>query len=448
MKRYWRTAVVLLMVTGAVCAGLRCFLTSPFLARQVAGHLHCRFGLAVTVEGIRVGLGGTTLYNVHLAGDDGHLPLLRVDRLQTDLTLWKLLRGQTTPQEITLQGAHLTLCFDQSGEWVAPLPGTAPALPRAHLRAGQLTLQREGWAKLEISGIDAEITDEGRLVVSGALHDTAWKGWKFHGTLGGAESSLTLRSDGDVPLSPALLQSIPFVAADVWKHVRYTGLTAVEVRLAHRTRDDATHYLVRLRPQRAVIEVPELDLVCTDVRGDVLIEDGKVLLAGLGGNALRGAVRVAGSFDFTGEEAVFRGRLDWQDVDLTTYLPEAPPARVNRGTAVVCGTIAGIWGGEGAIVLQRCELVHDDGPARDGNAVRLLVAGSVTRQGRLDLKATARPPHAPPEARAQLLCDALSQLLVHVRVTGTVERPAYQFHPLPQLSADARRFLLPHSNRD
>jgi hypothetical protein len=444
MKLYRRTAVVFLIVAGVAFAGLRYFLTSPFLARQVAGHLRSRFGLAVTVEGIRVGFGGTTLYNVHLAGDDGHLPLLRVDRLETDLTLWKLLLGQTTPQEITLQGAHLTLCFDQSGEWVAPLPGAAPALPRAHLRAGQLTLRREGWSTLAISGIDAEITDEGQLLVTGAFHDTAWKGWKFHGSFCGAETALLLVSDGEVPLSPALLQTIPFVPPDIWKHVHYGGPTAVEVHLAHRPRDAATHYRVRLRPRRGLVEIPELDFVCADVRGEVLVEDGRVTLAGLEGRALNGSVRVAGMLDFTGEVAGFRGRVEWRDVDLSSYIPESPPARVNRGQAEVSGTIAGVWGGIGAIALQRCELVHDDGPVREGNAVRVLAAGSVTAEGRLDLNATARTSRAPPETPVRLLGEALSHFLVHVRVTGTVERPAYQVNPLPRLTADARRFLLPH----
>jgi hypothetical protein len=442
MKLCRRLAVVL-VIFGVAFAGLRSFLTSPFLARQVAGHLRHRFGLAVTVEGIRVGLGGTTLYNVRFAGDDGNLPLLRVDRLGTDLTLWKLLCGQTTPQEITLQGAHLTLCFDQSGEWVAPLPGATPALPRAHLRAGQLTVRREGWATLEISGIDAEITDEGRLVVSGALHDTAWKGWKFHGSLGGAESSLTLVSDGEVPLTPSLLKSIPFVPADVWKHVRYGGPTAVEVRLSHRLHDPATHYHVRLRPRGGFVELPELDFACTDIHGEVLVQDNVVTLTDLRGRALHGLIGVAGSLDFNSEDAVYRGKVEWQDVDLSTYVPEAP-ARVNRGTAEVCGTIAGVWGGGRAILLQRCELVHDDGPAREENSVRLLADGSVTAEGRLDLRATARTSRAPPEMRIRLLGDALSQFLFHVRVTGTVDRPAYQLHPLPGLGAEARRFLLSH----
>ncbi len=182
MKRYRRTAIVLLILTCGAAVGLRYFLTSSFLARQVARHLRTRFGLAVSVDGIRVGLHGTTLFNVRLAGDNGNLPLLRVDRLETDLTLWKLLCGQTRPQEITLQGAHLTLCFDQSGEWVVPVPDGPAAgsvIPRAHLHAGQLTVQREGWATLEISGIDAEITDAGQLLVSGSLHDTVWEGWAF-----------------------------------------------------------------------------------------------------------------------------------------------------------------------------------------------------------------------------------------------------------------------------
>jgi hypothetical protein len=449
MKRYRRTAVVLLILACGAAAGLRYFLTSAFLARQVARHLRTRFGLAVSVEGIQVGLQGTTLFNVRLAGDENNLPLLRVDKLETDLTLWKLLCGQTRPQEITLQGAHLTLCFDQSGEWVVPVPSGPAAgsvIPRTHLHAGQLTVQREGWATLEISGIDAEITDAGQLVVSGSLHDSVWKGWTFHGTFAGTESSLSLQSDGDVPLSPTLLKSIPFVPAEIWAHVRYAGPTAVEVRLDQRPREAEWHYHVRLRPRRCSVEVPELDLVCSDVSGEVVVADGRVMLKDLKGRALRGMVRVAGLLDFSGEESTYRGRLEWQDVDLSAYLAEAPPAGANRGTADVRGKIAGVWGGSGEVVLQRCELIHRDGPEREGTSFRVFAAGKVNTEGRLDLSATARTSRAPPGSPlAHSLGDALTHLLVHVRVTGTVERPAYRIHPLPSLTAEARHFLLPRA---
>jgi hypothetical protein len=452
MKRYLRIAVVLVLAVGLSFAGLRYFLTSPFLARQVAKHLSRRIGLAVSVEGIRVGLQGTTLFNVRLAGDDGNLPLLRVDKLETDLTLWKLLCGQTTPQEIALQGAHLTLCFDQSGELVVPVTnvptGPAAGLPRTHFRSGQLTVQREGWATLSISGIDAEITDAGRLVFSGSLHDTAWKGWSFHGTFCATDSSLCLSSDGDVPLSPALLQSIPFIPNDVWRHVRFGGPTAVEVRLAYRPFDASMHYRVRLTPRQGVVEIPEMNFVGTNVQGEALIEDGTVTLTDVRGRALGGELRISGALDFSGEEGVYECRVGWQDVTLAAYFPEAPPAGANRGSAVVRGKVSGVWGGDGTLVLQRCEVIHLDGPAAQGSDIRLLAAGSVSATGRLDFSATARASRAPPEPMFRILGDPFSHILVRVDVTGTVDRPAYQIHPLPSLTADASRFLLPQSNSD
>ncbi len=159
-------------------------------------------------------------------------------------------------------------------------------------------------------------------------------------------------------------------------------------------------------------------------------------------------MRVGGTLDFSGEEAAYRGRVEWQDVDLSAYVAEMPPAGANRGAAEMRGKIAGVWGGNGEVVLQRCELIHRDGPERDGTSFRVFAAGKVNTEGRLDLSATARTSRAPPGAPARPLSDALSHFLVHVRVTGTVDRPAYQIHPLPGLTAEVRRFLLPLADVD
>jgi hypothetical protein len=96
----------------------------------------------------------------------------------------------------------------------------------------------------------------------------------------------------------------------------------------------------------------------------------------------------------------------------------------------------------------------------DGNAFRLFVDGTVTAEGRLDLTATAHtardlPPgllsrlggsRLPAEA-ARTLGDVLSNFLIHVRVTGTVDQPAYQIQPLPVLTEESARFFFPRLAR-
>jgi hypothetical protein len=96
----------------------------------------------------------------------------------------------------------------------------------------------------------------------------------------------------------------------------------------------------------------------------------------------------------------------------------------------------------------------------EGNAFRLFVEGTVTAEGRLDLTATAHtardlPPGILsrlggarlPAETARTLGDVLSSFLIHVRVTGTVDQPAYQIQPLPVLTEETVRFFLPRLPR-
>jgi hypothetical protein len=105
----------------------------------------------------------------------------------------------------------------------------------------------------------------------------------------------------------------------------------------------------------------------------------------------------------------------------------------------------------GVVRLQRWTL--------RGGILQLIVQGTITLAGRLNLEVTARSSAAgllPPGLRLlgvpaagamplSLLTEAsflLAASVVHLRVTGTVRSPNVQFEPVRLLTEDAVRFFL------
>jgi translocation and assembly module TamB len=111
----------------------------------------------------------------------------------------------------------------------------------------------------------------------------------------------------------------------------------------------------------------------------------------------------------------------------------------------------------GVVRVQRLTLT--------GSTLQLLIQGTVTLAGRLDLNATANTGMVgvnPPALRLlglripvvgpipiSLLLELttyFSNRLVHLRVTGTIRSPSVQVEPLPLLSEEAVRFFVNRSN--
>jgi hypothetical protein len=209
----------------------------------------------------------------------------------------------------------------------------------------------------------------------------------------------------------------------------------------------------------------------TSVEGNLILFDAEISgLAGLVGSAthyLKG--RVSGRVDFGGTDmrslddlnATVRATLrDTQALQLpvlsalTPFVLPGQSARTFRSGQLSGRLSRGVF--------------RIAGLTLDSDVAQLLILGSFTVQGRLDLDVTAQttflrtgasltllpslaralPAFGPvPVTLALRVTDALSSAIVHLRVTGTFAEPVVRVEPLRILSDEAVRFFLGQTTR-
>ena len=111
---------VLLLVGLAAFQGCRSLLASQYVANKVMARLSKTYGVPVTLKSVDLGFRGTSIRDLRLyaAGQEASPPAepwLVVDQVDTDLTLWQALRGQTNLHHLTLKGTSVTLHFAADG---------------------------------------------------------------------------------------------------------------------------------------------------------------------------------------------------------------------------------------------------------------------------------------------------------------------------------------------
>src|SRR5436190_18314832 len=119
MKRIAKLLLVIIPVLALAWFGLRAYLSSKNVTMQVASRLNEVYGGPLEVKNVDIGFTGTTLSGLRFfeAGHDATTakPWLTVQSLHTDLTLTDLIRGDNSPSKVEIQGAHVTLRFDEAG---------------------------------------------------------------------------------------------------------------------------------------------------------------------------------------------------------------------------------------------------------------------------------------------------------------------------------------------
>jgi len=166
MRALVRLAVGVGVLVGIVAiglVGLRTYLSSDSAKRQLEQKLGAFMGARVKVDKLDAGPTSTT-FNLSVyepAGTaEGTEPLISVERVETDLTLLDLARGDTMPRRVKLIRPHLKLHYDRLGNSLSSLP-QPPAfdpddLPEeVTVEDGSLTLVREGSPDFQLTGVTA-----------------------------------------------------------------------------------------------------------------------------------------------------------------------------------------------------------------------------------------------------------------------------------------------------
>jgi hypothetical protein len=296
---------VLLGVAG------RLYLGSRHFSGLIVSRLEAAYGGPVQVGETDVGFDGTSLHDLQLyetGADDSALPWLTVNDVQADLNLWKLLGGQTTPEELTLDGAAIMLTFDQSNHFVTQLPSArekAQVWPKMRLENACLTLRQHYRSDFVLTGLEGDLQQDGnRVIFTGAINDPTWGQWSLEGSLDlqtGATAA-TLRSKG-LHVTQTMLDQLPFVPASTWKHVQCDGATPVEMTLNYDPLSHRSHYRVVLHPENTQVSVSSIDLDADQASGKVVIEDKIVRLSEVKGKTALGEIWTDADLNYQNEIA-------------------------------------------------------------------------------------------------------------------------------------------------
>jgi hypothetical protein len=319
MKRFLRVLIVVAVVLVLLGVAARYFLSSGYVAAQVASRLEAMLGGQVRVASADVGLAGSSASGVEFfekGKTASQTPWLTVKSVTTDVSLLGVLTGSANPANVTLNDASVTLRFDKEGHLLTLLPEPPPGeadkdltLPNVRLEDSRLTLQREGGPALVATGIQATLTRQGdRLVLRGAVDNAerpALGKWSLQGELDEKKktASLTLSSEGPVHVTQSLLEELPFVPSAVWREAQVKSADSpVTVSIRYDLAHPELHYRVALEAQNVDMYVPAIELDATAGKGKIELDDGLAQVLDVQGQVFGGTIRATGSVDLRSPE--------------------------------------------------------------------------------------------------------------------------------------------------
>ncbi len=369
-KRILLIALSALVVIGVGAWLLaRHYLHSPAVTHEVTERLEAMYGGPVKVGEVHVGVGGSSLSGFELfeqGSDTQHAtPWLTVGSIDTDVSLWELVRGRAVPKHVTLKQVKILLRFDADGHLITRFPhqqGTAfdPAklkeMPEVVLEGGEVVLHKEGQPELVAQHVSAKLTRDanGKIVLAGTGDSAGLGKLLLDGSVAppSAEAVVTLKTAGVVPVSQPLLLRVPFVPAITWRELKVAkGESSTALTVHYNLHGDHLHWRLALAPQKTTARIPVLDLEAHDATGSIVVNDYRIDLHDIQGKAYGGRVRLDGSLDFSTSTYKFDfpkiklTSLDvakvpdsWNPAELDTLRQLAPEGKLT-GTASVLVTM-------------------------------------------------------------------------------------------------------------
>lgn len=329
------------VLAGILWIAARSYLRSQHAAEQVAARLSAVYGGPVCLDRVDVGAQKSTLHGLRLyepGSDESSPPWLSFDHVETDVSVWNLLTGNTEPGQLTVAGAKVFLRFDKRGGLLTRLPKTESGwrhLPNLDVERGQITIDQEGRPEMVVEGVSLKLAAEGdHLSLSGDVKDPKWGNWTLSGSLAAdAQAGTATLKTGMSHITQAMLDDLPLISPTVWEEVQVEGDSPVEVGVRFNRAENMVHYHVALEPEHTRVHVPAIELAARDAQGRVTIDDGVVRLRDVRGQAADGTVALSGDLDFAREPArlnfaVQVGRLDVSQLPKSWSLPSQVSGRL------------------------------------------------------------------------------------------------------------------------
>ncbi len=372
LRRFGRWALI---ATGGALAllvllrvGLGIYLNTAAGKAFVGRQISARIGMPVEVTNVRLGLRTCTigLKVFDPSSPNAAKEVFAVDSADADISLFGLARGDIAPKTVELKNLNLQLHISADGKVLTTLPdvpagGGPAAIPAIRLAGGQITLRQDGRPEFALTGVDVLVEPQGdRVKLSGTIDDPKWSKWTVKGEIHQpAKTGSVELSTPDGPLTMDRLTSIPFVPAEVWKHVGANGRGAVTVKLWTGS-DREVHYSVEIRPSAADLTLPDADITLTKVEGLIRVSGAKVELQGTKAALAGGTFTADGTIDFgpeptTADLKATADGLDVTQLPSTWGLPRDIEGKLQGGADLKMkfhqgGQIETAGGGAGEIV--------------------------------------------------------------------------------------------------
>ncbi len=253
------------------------------------------------------------------------------DRVSTDVSLSRLLRGRVMPTRIEIDRPRVAFRLDAKGQPLTkipvapskgdPKPMDAASLPDIVTKNGEITLRQEGRKPMTITGVNARlapVADGGNLDVT--TDDPTWGQVKLAGHFDPTFKNGRFQIDTSPGFvaDPEKLERIPFIPAEVWSNLEPRGPVAakVDIKLAVDSPQPVrVHTDITLKGTDARLKTLQVD--SHDTTGRVVIDDALVRIEGLKGKTLDGSISAGGKLDFGQKVPRFDLDLRLRDVDVT-----------------------------------------------------------------------------------------------------------------------------------
>lgn len=330
----WALYVVggVVALLALVILGLEVYLRTAAGRSMVARQIEKQIGMPVEVTSVRVGLASSSIgLKVFdpAAKDPAKAEVLDVGDASADVTPFELAAGHVAPKNVALRDVTLTLHVDADGEVITTLPktregGGSPAeVPAIELTGGRVRINQDGRPPFALEGMHLSVEPAGDDVkLSGAIDDPRWSKWTVQGSVARPTRAGSVElASADAPLTMERLTSVPFVPAEVWKHVRADGRGAASVRFWTGPSSPEVHYAVQITPRGASLTLPDADVTLANLTGGIGISGSTLTLTSARAELAGGNITVSGTCDFGADPTVLRLNVSAEKLD-TTKLPE------------------------------------------------------------------------------------------------------------------------------
>ena len=311
MRRRSKILIAIVSVVGGLIGAALLFVAFalPAIVRtKVAG----AYGGRVEIDSVQLGFRWSNLKGIRLYEGQGgeSSPWLSVDSAKIDAAVFAELFGSNPSRSVHLKGVSARLRLDAQGSPLTKFPKrakpstAATKLPALDLSESSVEIEQAGRSKLTIRGIEASAMESANgIEFRFSTTEPSWGGVSFTGQL--ASDFKTAKVQGstktDLDVTPAWIESLPFIPAEVWKIVVPEGKLGANFLMTYNEAAvPSAGYQITLESHGASIRLPSIEIISTASTGVVRVDGHSARLLKIVGNTLGGRIEATGLVEWGG----------------------------------------------------------------------------------------------------------------------------------------------------